>query len=310
MAHGTTTSDAPMQARRPAAASRDLSERSLGFLLLLPAALLLCFVVVYPVGRLIWTSFTNLRLTDNTSGAFIGVQNYFDVLADPLFHGALANTALYVAVTVPGAMIVGLGLALLANMPFRRRWPVRLALLLPWALPLVFAGLIFRWFFESDYGLVNDIIVRLGGTKQQWLSTPSLAFVATCIAIIWKTSSFVALILLAGLQTISRSLYEAAEVDGANAWQCFWRITLPLLMPSMIVAGIFRTITAIQTFEIPYAMTNGGPGDSTETLALYIHKNTLDFLDFGYGSALAVCMFLISMAVTAVYLRRIFGDKA
>ncbi len=126
---------------------------------------------------------------------------------------------------------------------------------------------------------------------------------AICIAIVWKTSSFMALMLLAGLQTIPKSLYEAAEVDGASTWQQFVEITLPMLRPAIFVALIFRTITAIQTFDIPYAMTGGGPGDSTETLAMYIHKTTLDFLDFGYGSALAALMFVLSMVATSGYLR-------
>jgi multiple sugar transport system permease protein len=180
---------------------------------------------------------------------------------------------------------------------------VRLGLLLPWALPLVFAGLIFRWFFEYQTGIVNDVVVRLGGEPLQWLSSPTLATAAVCIAIVWKSSSFMALMLLAGLQSIPRSLYEAAEVDGATAWQQFVEITLPMLRPAIFVALIFRTITAIQTFDIPYAMTGGGPGEATETLAMYIQKTTLDFLDFGYGSALAALMFVLSMVVTSGYLR-------
>jgi multiple sugar transport system permease protein len=120
---------------------------------------------------------------------------------------------------------------------------------------------------------------------------------------VWKASSFMALMLLAGLQTIPRSLYEAAEVDGASRWQQFLEITLPMLRPAIFVALIFRTITAIQTFDIPFAMTGGGPGDSTETLAMYTYKTTLDFLDFGYGSALAALMFVLSMIATSGYLR-------
>jgi multiple sugar transport system permease protein len=170
-------------------------------------------------------------------------------------------------------------------------------------LPLVFAGLIFRWIFEYQAGVVNDVLVRLHIEPLQWLSEPSLAFSAISIAIVWKASSFMGLMLLAGLQTIPRSLYEAAEVDGASKWQQFVEITLPMLRPAIFVALIFRTITAIQTFDIPYAMTGGGPGDSTETLAMYIHKTTLDFLDFGYGSALAALMFVLSMAATSGYLR-------
>lgn len=219
------------------------------------------------------------------------------------FLGALQNTVLFIVVTVPGSLAVGLGLALLANMPFKRKWPVRLALLLPWALPLVFAGLIFRWFFDYKLGFFNDILMKIGFAPQAWLTDPVLAKIAICFTIIWKSSSFMALVLLAGLQAIPKSLYEAAEVDGASKWLQFKEITIPMLMPAIFVALIFRTITAIQTFDIPYAMTAGGPGDSTETLAMYIHKNTLDFLDFGYGSALATIMFIVSIVATSGYLR-------
>jgi multiple sugar transport system permease protein len=220
-----------------------------------------------------------------------------------VFWSSLWNTLLITFITVPGALIVGLALALLANLPFRVKWPVRLALLVPWALPLAFTGLIFAWFFHSEYGVVNDILVRLGGERVIWFNSERLAFFAVCVTVIWKTASFMALILLAGLQTIPASLYEAAEVDGAGWLRQFFEITLPLLRPAIVVALIFRTITALQTFDIPYTMTRGGPGDATRTLAMYIHQNTVDFLDLGYGSALAVVMFVVSMAATAVYLR-------
>jgi multiple sugar transport system permease protein len=283
---------------------KDLSERALGALLLMPAALLLLGIVVYPIVTLLWTSLTSVDPNNPQAGAsFVGLDNYFRALEDDRFWRSTWNTVLYIVVTVPGALLVGLGLALLANRPFRVRWPVRLGLLLPWALPLVFAGLIFRWFFEYNTGVVNNALAWFGVEPLQWLSTPTLAHWAICITIIWKASSFMALMLLAGLQTIPRSLYEAAEVDGASHWQQFVEITLPMLRPAIFVALIFRTITAVQTFDIPYAMTGGGPGDSTETLAMYIHKTTLDFLDFGYGSALATLMFVISMAATAGYLR-------
>jgi len=280
------------------------AEQRLGWALLAPAFLLLFGVVLYPVVELINQSFRFNQLTMPWMGTpFIGFDNYVKALGDPRFWHATMNTLIFIIVTVPGAVIVGLGLALLANKPFTVKWPVRLGLLLPWALPLVFAGLIFRWFFEYNVGLVNAVIKMFGGQPLTWLSDPTLAMIGIFVAIIWKTSSFVALVLLAGLQTIPKSLYEAAEVDGASSWQQFWEITLPMLRPAIVVALIFRTITAIQTFDIPYAMTNGGPGDATETLAMYIHKNTIDFLDIGYGSALAVLMFVVSALVTAVYLR-------
>jgi ABC-type sugar transport system permease subunit len=285
---------------------RDPSEKVLAWMLLAPAFALLALIVAYPIGKLIWNSFFDLRLSGGADALkFIGVQNYADVLHDKDFWNAAGNTLLITLITVPGALIVGLGLAMLANLPFKRRWPVRLALLLPWALPLSFVGLIFAWFFHTEYGVVNDVVQRLSFAPTMWLLTPSFALAAICAAIIWKTSSFMALILLAGLQMIPRSLYEAAEVDGASRWQQFWQITVPMLMPSITVALIFRTITALQTFDIPYTMTKGGPGNATETLAMLIHKTTIDYLDVGYGSTLAVCMFLISLVVTAFYLKRI-----
>jgi ABC-type sugar transport system permease subunit len=285
---------------------RDPSEKTLGFMLLAPAFLLLALIVVYPIGKLIFNSFFDLRLSGGGGTKFVGFENYLLVFKDHDFWNATKNTVLITLITVPGALVVGLGLAMLANLPFKRKWPVRLALLLPWALPLAFAGLIFAWFFHTEYGVVNDVMRRLGDDEPtMWLLRPNWAFTAICMTIIWKTSSFMALILLAGLQMIPKSLYEAAEVDGASKWQQFWQITIPMLMPSIIVALIFRTITALQTFDIPYTMTKGGPGNSTETLAMLIHKTTIDYLDVGYGSTLAVCMFVLSMFVTAFYLKRI-----
>jgi multiple sugar transport system permease protein len=287
----------------------DPSERTLAVLLLLPAALLLALIIVYPVCRLVWTSFQNLSLTSGLPASFAGVENYTLMLDDPVFWETAWNTVLITLITVPGALLVGMGLALMANLPFKTKWPVRLSLLIPWALPLSFAGLIFAWFFHSEYGVVNDVLRRVGIEGIIWFNSANWAFAAICLTIIWKTSSFMALIILAGLQTIPRSLYEAAEVDGAGRLRQFFEITLPLLKPSIVVALIFRTITALQTFDIPFTMTRGGPGTSTATLAMYIHQNTVDFLDLGYGSALAVVMFVLSMCVTMVYLRMIRAKR-
>ncbi len=285
------------------------AERRLGLLLLTPALLLLSSVVLYPIGTLLWTSTQQMHLAQPWLEGFVGLTNYARALDDPRFWSSLGTTLLYVAITVPGAILAGLGLALLANLPFRVKWPVRLGLLLPWALPLVFAGLIFRWFFEYEQGVVNGLLRGLGFAPLRWLSTPELAMLATCLAIVWKSSSFVALVLLAGLQAIAASLYEAAAVDGASPRQRFRHVTLPMLRPAIVVALIFRTITAIQTFDIPYAMTGGGPGHATETLAMYVHRTTIDVLDFGYGSALAALMFLISLAMTSVYIRQTRRDE-
>ena len=241
---------------------------------------------------------------------------------DPRFWNSFNITLLLIVVTVVGAFLLGLPLALLANVKHPLKWLVRLALLLPWAMPRVFSGLAFAWLFQSDYGVVNDLLGRMGINHvlalilpEQWIGPRGVywlardvpAVVAVSIAIIWKTSSFVGLILLAGLQSIDDSLYEAARIDGANAWQRFWRITLPLLRPAIMVALIFRTLTAVQTFDEPFAMTGGGPGRTLETLGIYIYK-TVNGLDIGYAAALAVALFAISLFITIFYLRWIYKD--
>ena len=289
---------------------RDLSEGALAALLLLPSFLLLGFVAAYPILKLFLTSLQNLHLALGSRGEWVGLANYHQLITDPRFWNSLKTTLLIALVTVPGAAVVGLVLALLANLPYAIKWPVRLGLLLPWAMPLVFSGLIFRWFFESDYGIINDWLRRLGITPLFWLTDPTLALWAICATIIWKTSSFVALVLLAGLQAIPREYYEAAQVDGASSAQIFWRITLPLLTPSLLVALIFRTLTALQTFDIPYAMTGGGPGNATETLAMYVRTQSIENLNLGFGSALAVVLFALSMLVTTLYLRYLKGVES
>ncbi len=292
----------------------DPSETTLAWLLLTPAIVFILLIVAYPVLSLIVNSFFDIRLSRGVPVRFVGFENYLAALNDAMFWRAVKNTLIITFVTVPGALVVGLGLAMLANMPFKYRGLIRLSLLLPWALPLAFVGLIFAWFFHSEYGIFNDIIRRiatlmpsLGWEPQIWFNSPSLTMMAICIATVWKTSSFMALILLAGLQTIPASLYEAAEVDGASRWTQFVEITLPLLIPSMLIALIFRTLTAIQSFDIPFSMP--GPGEEAQTLAMYIQLNSVDYLDLGYSSALAVFMFMLSMATTFVYLRYVRGGR-
>ncbi|MDZ7704920.1 MAG: sugar ABC transporter permease [Trueperaceae bacterium] len=242
---------------------------------------------------------------------------------DARFWNSFSITLLIIVVSVVGAFLVGLPLALMANVNHPLKWLVRVALLLPWAMPRVFTGLTFAWMFQTNYGVVNDVLGTIGLTSVIalvadpnvmsdsgviWLARPVPAIIAVNLAIIWKTSSFVGLILLAGLQSIDKGLYEAAIVDGANAWQRFWRITLPLLRPSIAVALIFRTLTAIQTFDTPFAMTGGGPGRTLETLGVYIYK-TVNGLNIGYAAALAVALFVMSLSITIFYLRWIYADE-
>lgn len=253
--------------------------------------LLLALIVVYPIGRLLVNSFFELRLADATDAAppFVGWRNYQDIWYDLEFWSSLKNTILIAIVTVPG---IAVGLAGFVGEFADSSTGVSSGFITAAMGVATFTGLISAWFFNYDHGLVNDILTRLGFEPQLWLTKPTQAKIAIWLTIIWKTSSFMALILLAGLQMIPRSLYEAATVDGASRLQQFWHITLPMLAPSMNVALIFRTITAFQTFDVPFTMTHGGLGYATETLAMYIHKMTIDYLDVGYGSAWRLpCLF-------------------
>lgn len=284
------------------------SERRFLLILLLPAAALLLALVGWPLLKLAHDSLFDLRLTDALPPRFVGLDNYLYALRDPDVRLALLVTLVLTVVTVPGALLLGLLLALAGQRHWRWRWPIRIALLLPWALPLSFSGMIFAWFFHTDHGVVNDLLRRVGVAPISFLLSPLWALFAVSVATIWKTSSFVAMVLLPGLMAIPRSLVEAAQVEGAGRWARFRHVTLPLLLPSLAVAAIFRTLSAIQTFDIPYTMTQGGPGRSTETLAMMINATTTEYLDIGYGSSLAVILWALSMAVNAFYLRHLAGS--
>ena len=281
------------------------SDRLLGIALVIPAVILLLALVAWPLARIFHDSFFALRLTDQAPGIFIGAENFLYAMEDRDVRSAFWVTLALTVITVPGALVIGLLLALAGNMHFRWRWPIRLALLLPWILPMSFTGMIFAWFFNSDYGVVNDLLRRLGYEPVAFLLSPGWAFFSVAFAVTWKTSSFVALILLPGLQTIPQSLYDAAGLEGASRWQQFRHITLPLLMPAILVALIFRTLSAVQTFDIPYAMTQGGPGQSTQTLAMLVNTVSMEYLDIGYGSSLAVLLFLMSLIISLPYLKHL-----
>lgn len=295
---------------RRSATRFELSEQGLATMLLAPAALLLALLVVYPIGRLFYHSFFDLHLTDPLGTRFLGLANYADAFADPAVRHSAAVTLEMVLITVPGALASGLCLALAGNLDSRWRWPVRLSILLPWAMPPSFVGMIFAWFFQTDHGVANDLLVRAGAAPVAFLLSGRLALAAVCLASVWKASSFVALILLAGLQSIDPSLIEVAHVEGAGAWERFRYITLPHLMPSIWVALIFRTLAALQTFDVAYAMTLGGPARATETIAILINRTTTEFLDIGYGSTIAVLLLVASLALTAPYLGRLYRSTA
>jgi ABC-type sugar transport system permease subunit len=241
---------------------------------------------------------------------FIGAVNYAEALRDPRFWAALGHTAFFNAVSVTLELGLGLVLALAMNRATRGRTVIRAAVLVPWAIPTVVSALLWRFIFDDQAGIVNAVLSGVGLIRQPivWFIHPDLAWVPVIVSDVWKTTPFVALLLLAGLQNIDSSLYEAARIDGASSWQQFRHVTLPLLKPAMLVALVFRTLDSVRVFDLVYVLTGGGPGTSTEPIALYTFNSLLQNLRFGYGSALSVITFVVSFALALGYLRLLGRD--
>ena len=289
---------------RPVGAER--LEARLAWQLAAPALATILLVALFP---LLWTAWESVHLHDLRmpwlGHPFIGVENYVEAARDPRFWGALAHTLLFTAATVTIELALGCVFALAMNRAFRGRALVRAAILVPWAIPTVVSALLWRFMFEGRAGIMNAMLVETGLLREApvWFIHPALAWVPVVLADVWKTTPFVALLLLAGLQNIDASLYEAARIDGASAWRQFRYVTLPLLKPAVLVALIFRTLDAFRVFDLIYVMTGGGPGTSTEPIALYTFNSLLQNLRFGYGSALSVIVFAITFALALGYIR-------
>jgi ABC-type sugar transport system permease subunit len=294
----------------PAAISAlERRERRTAWLLMSPALGTIALVVVFPIA---WTFWESLHLHDLRmpwlGRPFIGVRNYAEALTDTRFWSALGHTLLFTASSVTLEAAGGLGLALLLNRPSPTRGVLRAAALLPWAMPTVVAALVWRFMFEGQTGIANTTLVAIGAvdTPVSWLTDPGNAWIPLILADAWKTTPFVALLLLAGLQQIDPALYEAARIDGAGSWQRFREITWPLLRPALIVAVLFRALDAFRVFDLIFVMTGGGPGTATETVTLYSFTTLLRHLRFGVGSALSMMVFAVAFA-GALATIRLFG---
>jgi ABC-type sugar transport system permease subunit len=287
------------------------SERRLAVALIAPAIGVVLLMAIFPLGWTIWESLHRHDLRMPWLGEpFVGLANYIAVAHDPRFLLALTHTALFTGVTVATELLLGLGFALAMNRAFRGRGLVRAAIVLPWAIPTVVVALLWRFLFDTQAGIANAVLAGVGMIDHPvvWFVRATTAWIPVMLADIWKTTPFVALLLLAGLQNIDASLYEAAAVDGAGAWQRLWHITLPLLRPAILVALIFRTLDAFRVFDLVYVLTAGGPGTSTEPVALYTFTTLLQNLRFGYGAALSVCVFAVTGVLALAYVRGLGAD--
>ena len=281
----------------------------LAWILVLPTLLVVVLVAGYPLAQVFYWSFFKADIAFVEPPEFVGLENYAYLFQDPDFRQALWNTLKFTVVSVSLETVLGLAIALIIHSNFRGRGLVRTAILIPWAIPTVVSAKMWQWMLNDVYGVINVLGVKLGLLSQKvaFLARPELLLPSIIAVDVWKTTPFMALLLLAGLQMIPEELYEAASIDGASRWQQFWSITLPLLTPALVVALIFRTLDALRVFDVVFVMSGVNP--ATRTLAVYNRQTLVDFQDLGYGSAISVAILVIIFAFVLLYMRTV-GKEA
>jgi multiple sugar transport system permease protein/N,N'-diacetylchitobiose transport system permease protein len=241
---------------------------------------------------------------------FVGLGNYQRIFGSSDFWAAARRTAYFTIVSTWFELILGVLLALLLNVRFRGRAILRSIVILPWALPTIVNGMMWRWIYNPEYGALNALLTQLHLISQyrSWLGKPFLALNMVIVADVWKTTPLAAFLLLAGLSTIPHELYEAARVDGAGAVRSFFSVTLPLLVPTILIVLVVRTIEAFKVFDIIYVMTRGGPANGTQTIAVYAYIQAFSNQLFGYGGALAYVIAMFILGFAFVYMRMLRRD--
>jgi multiple sugar transport system permease protein/N,N'-diacetylchitobiose transport system permease protein len=270
-----------------------------------PAALIILLIVLVPLGRAIWMSLFNIQLTRPGVEPFVGLGNYIDQLTSGAFWSSVARALHFTIASTALELLLGLALALLMDQPLRARWVLRTIIILPWALPTIVNALMWRWIDNAEYGALNALLTQTGLTDsyQPWLSNSDTAMWMIILADVWKMTPLVAILLLAGLQSVDRQLVEAARVDGASSWQAFRVVLLPLITPVILIVLVLRTMEAFKVFDIIWIMTHGGPANTTQTIAIYAYQTAYQGFDFGRGAALGYLIALVIMGLAAVYLR-------
>lgn len=273
-----------------------------------PSLVALIAVVLVP---LLYALYLSLYKTQGLNSTFVGLSNYTDILKQRYFWESTGRTLYFTVVSVGLEFVIGMLVALLLNEKFRWRGIARAMLILPWALPTVVNGVLWAWIFNSSYGSLNGALMQLGLIDKYvgWLGSSTLAMNCVIFADVWKNYAMIALILLAGLQTIPDTYYEAAKIDGANSVQRFFRITLPILKPSILVCLVLRTMEAFKVFDIVYTMTKGGPANGTQVISYYTYQTTFQYSKFGYGAALSYLVSLCILVMAIVYIRLISDKK-
>jgi multiple sugar transport system permease protein len=285
-------------------------ERVLGTLLLVPTIILLALFIAYPFVKGVWLSLTNT--TVGNPGVFVGLANFVKIWNDSIFQRATWNTFVYTGIATVGKLVLGMWLALLLNRHFRGKRLVRASMLLPFIIPTVLSTFAWKWMFDPTFSVLNWTLYHAGiiQTRIGWLTDPVLALGSVIVVNVWRGMPFYAITLLAGLQTVNPELHEAAAIDGANAWQRFWRITWPLLLPVTMVVTLFSVIQTFADFQLVYVLTGGGPANSTHLFATYAYQIGIATGLLGEGAAASLAMFPMLFVIVVIqlwYIRRVEG---
>ena len=315
MAQAELTTPASIAAAAPRRSQLTRQRVRSAWVFLAPMLIVLAAVAGWPLLRTFYFGFTNTSLADFENQKWVGFSNYLSVLTmpsgrviydgllvDPAWWGAVWNTIRFSVVSVVLETVLGLVVALVLNAEFRGRGLVRAAILIPWAIPTIVSAKMWSWIMNDQFGLLNDILLRLHliDSKIAWTASAGTAFIAILIVDVWKTTPFMALLILAGLQMVPQDIYEAAKIDGVHPVKVFWRVTLPLIRPARMVAVIFRGLDALRIFDLVYVLT---PNNSqTKTMAVFARENLFDFDKFAKGSAASSLLFLILAAITIAYI--------
>lgn len=301
----TTRAPEPAQ-QRPAAPRRKREKQGrLAFWLLLPAGIAVFGVIVYPVLRTLLISFFDVNSALATDTPFVGLTNYAHILTRASFWASMGRTLYFTLVSTALELVLGMAVAGLLNAKLRARWLFRAIVVIPWAIPTIVNAAMWKGIFNAQYGALNALLTQTGliDQYQVWLGDPFTALNMVIIADVWKNTPLVAFFLLAGLTSIPGELYEAARIDRASWPRIFRSITLPLLVPSISIVLVLRTVEAFKVFDIIYTMTRGGPVNGTQTVAYYAYTTAFSDQNFGVGSALSYIIVIVILGLTALYLR-------
>lgn len=275
-----------------------------GYLLIAPAFLLLGAVIVYPVGRALWMSLHEIVLTNPGGGTpFIGIQNYVEIIQKPYFWNSIENTVVWTMSNLVVQLILGTGVAVLLNQKFPLRALVRGVVLIPWITPSVVAALTWRWMYDAEFGIINAVLMRLGLLEQTiaWLGNTNTAMWAVIVESIWKGTPFVTVMILAVLQAVPNELYDAAKVDGADGIKRFRYVTLPLILPTIIIAATLTTIYTFNNFNAIWLLTGGGPLRATETLTILVYREAFQQFNLGTSTAAGMIVFFILFVAVVLF---------